>query len=108
MKTILFKAADRGSADYGWLKPNYYFSLLNTTIPKSTFWITQALNDDFIAGGGAFPRIRMIIWRSLPSLLQVPSNIRTALGAKVLLKPGHTDHECGTGVQHSGSKCFCD
>ena len=26
MKSILFKAADRGTADYGWLKPNYYFS----------------------------------------------------------------------------------
>ena len=25
MKTLLFKASDRGTADYGWLKSNYYF-----------------------------------------------------------------------------------
>jgi len=31
MKTLLFKAEDRGTADYGWLKPNYYFSFAQNT-----------------------------------------------------------------------------
>jgi hypothetical protein len=26
MQTKLFLAEDRGTANYGWLKPNYYFS----------------------------------------------------------------------------------
>jgi len=56
MKTLLFKAADRGSADYGWLKPNYYFSFAQYHDPaKVHFGLLRVLNDDFIAGGGAFP-----------------------------------------------------
>lgn len=56
MKTLLFKAADRGTADYGWLKPNYYFSFAQYHNPaKVHFGLLRVLNDDFIGGGGAFP-----------------------------------------------------
>jgi hypothetical protein len=56
MKTLLFKADDRGTADYGWLKPNYYFSFAQYHDPaKVHFGLLRVLNDDFIAGGGAFP-----------------------------------------------------
>jgi redox-sensitive bicupin YhaK (pirin superfamily) len=56
MKTILFKAKDRGSADYGWLKPNYYFSFSQYHNPEKVhFGLLRVLNDDFIAGGGSFP-----------------------------------------------------
>ena len=56
MKTLLFKAADRGTADYGWLKPNYYFSFAQYhDNAKVHFGLLRVLNDDFIAGGGAFP-----------------------------------------------------
>lgn len=56
MKTILHKASDRGSADYGWLKPNYYFSFSQYHDPEKVhFGLLRVLNDDFIAGGGAFP-----------------------------------------------------
>ena len=56
MKTLLFKAKDRGSADYGWLKPNYYFSFSQYHNPEKVhFGLLRVLNDDFIAGGGNFP-----------------------------------------------------
>ena len=56
MKTLLFKAADRGSADYGWLKPNYYFSFAQyNDNTKVHFGLLRVLNDDFIDGGGSFP-----------------------------------------------------
>ena len=56
MKTLLFKAADRGTADYGWLKPNYYFSFAQYhNNDKVHFGLLRVLNDDFIGGGGAFP-----------------------------------------------------
>ena len=56
MKTLLFKAADRGTADYGWLKPNYYFSFAQYhDNAKVHFGLLRVLNDDFIGGGGAFP-----------------------------------------------------
>lgn len=56
MKSILHKANERGSADYGWLKPNYYFSFSQYYNPsKVHFGMLRVLNDDFIAGGGMFP-----------------------------------------------------
>ena len=56
MKTILYRAADRGKGDYGWLKPNYYFSFGQYNNPNTmNFGALRVLNDDFIAGGGAFP-----------------------------------------------------
>lgn len=55
MKMTLHKAADRGSADYGWLKPNYYFSFSSYhNSEKVRFGLLRVLNDDYIAGGGAF------------------------------------------------------
>lgn len=56
MQTTLYKSVDRGSADYGWLKPNYYFSFAQYHDPKKIhFGMLRVLNDDFIAGGGQFP-----------------------------------------------------
>ena len=56
MKTIVYNAADRGSADYGWLKPNYYFSFAEyRNNDKVHFGLLRVLNDDYIAGGGKFP-----------------------------------------------------
>ena len=56
MKTILQKASERGSADYGWLKPNFYFSFGNYHDPEKVhFGLLRVLNDDFIEGGGKFP-----------------------------------------------------
>lgn len=56
MNIQIQRAHERGSADYGWLKPNYYFSFSNYYHPqKIRFGLLRVLNDDFIAGGGAFP-----------------------------------------------------
>ncbi|MDB5201844.1 MAG: hypothetical protein JWQ27_1253 [Ferruginibacter sp.] len=56
MKMLIQKAAERGSSDYGWLKPNYYFSFGGYHNPEKVhFGLLRVLNDDFIAGGGAFP-----------------------------------------------------
>ena len=55
MKTILHKASERGTADYGWLKPNFYFSFGQYYHPEKVhFGMLRVLNDDFIAGGGKF------------------------------------------------------
>ena len=54
MKTILYKASERGKGDYVWLKPNYYFSFGQYHNPKNIhFGVLRVLNDYFIAGGGA-------------------------------------------------------
>ena len=56
MQTILFKATERGKADYGWLKANYYFSFAQYHNPQKVhFGALRVLNDDVVAGGGGFP-----------------------------------------------------
>jgi quercetin 2,3-dioxygenase len=56
MQKQIYKATDRGQADYGWLKPSYYFSFSNYYRPdRVRFGALRVLNDDFIAGGGEFP-----------------------------------------------------
>jgi redox-sensitive bicupin YhaK (pirin superfamily) len=56
MTTRIIRSHERGSADYGWLKPNYYFSFAQYHNPQWVhFGMLRVLNDDFIAGGGMFP-----------------------------------------------------
>lgn len=56
MKRELHRAIERGSGDFGWLKPNYYFSFSGYQNPRRMhFGALRVLNDDWIAGGGQFP-----------------------------------------------------
>ena len=55
MKTKVFKANERGHADYGWLKANYSFSFANyRNSERDHFGALRVLNDDFIDGGTGF------------------------------------------------------
>ena len=103
MKTNLFKASDRGSADYGWLKPNYYFSFSQYHNPaKVHFGLLRVLNDDFIAGGGKFqthPHDNMEIV-TLPFTGAL--HHKDSTGGEGVIKAGDIQiMSAGTGVQHS-------
>ena len=103
MKTILFKAADRGSADYGWLKPNYYFSFAQYhDAAKVHFGLLRVLNDDFVAGGGAFhthPHDNMEIV-TIPFTGALKHKDST--GGEGVIKAGDVQiMSAGSGVQHS-------
>jgi redox-sensitive bicupin YhaK (pirin superfamily) len=55
MKTKIYKAQDRGHADYGWLQANYSFSFANYHHSgKENFGALRVLNDDNIKGGAGF------------------------------------------------------
>lgn len=103
MKSILFKASDRGTADYGWLKPNYYFSFAQYHNPaKVHFGLLRVLNDDFIDGGGAFsthPHDNM-------EIVTIPFSgalkHKDSTGGEGVIKAGDIQiMSAGTGVQHS-------
>lgn len=99
----LHKANDRGSADYGWLKPNYYFSFSNYHNPeKVRFGLLRVLNDDFIAGGGAFgthPHDNMEIV-TIPFTGALKHKDST--GGAGIIKAGDVQiMSAGTGVEHS-------
>ena len=56
MQTIITRANERGTANHGWLKPAHYFSFGGWQNPERVhFGALRVLNDDWIAGGGAFP-----------------------------------------------------
>ncbi len=103
MKTEVYKAADRGSADYGWLKPNYYFSFSQYHNPKRIhFGLLRVLNDDFVAGGGGFPTHphdnMEIVTIPFTGALQH----KDSTGGQGVIKAGDVQiMSAGSGVQHS-------
>lgn len=103
MKKVLFNATDRGTADYGWLKPNYYFSFAQYHNPaKVHFGLLRVLNDDFINGGGAFdthPHDNMEIV-TIPFTGALKHKDST--GAEGVIKAGDIQiMSAGSGVRHS-------
>jgi redox-sensitive bicupin YhaK (pirin superfamily) len=103
MKTIKHKASERGTADYGWLKPNYYFSFAQYYNPQKVhFGLLRVLNDDFIAGGGSFathPHDNMEIV-TIPFTGSIEHKDST--GGHGIIQAGDIQiMSAGTGVQHS-------
>ena len=103
MKTILFKAADRGNADYGWLKPNYYFSFAQYHDPsKVHFGLLRVLNDDFIGGGGSFPTHPHDNMEIVTIPFTGALKHKDSTGGEGIIKAGDIQiMSAGTGVQHS-------
>jgi quercetin 2,3-dioxygenase len=103
MITTLFAAKDRGTADYGWLKPNYYFSFSQYHNPsKVHFGLLRVLNDDYIGGGGKFhthPHDNMeIITLPFTGALEH----KDSTGGHGIIQAGDVQiMSAGTGVQHS-------
>jgi redox-sensitive bicupin YhaK (pirin superfamily) len=103
MKYSIQRAHERGTADYGWLKPTYYFSFSSYYDPsKIRFGLLRVLNDDWIAGGGKFethPHDNMEIV-TIP--LSGAVRHKDSTGAYGVIKAGDVQiMSAGSGVQHS-------
>ena len=103
MKTILYRAADRGKGDYGWLKPNYYFSFGQYNNPNTmNFGALRVLNDDFIAGGGAFPTHPHDNMEIITIPFTGALKHKDSTGGQGIIKAEDVQiMSAGTGVQHS-------
>ena len=103
MKTSIFKAADRGPADYGWLKPNYYFSFAQYhDNAKVHFGLLRVLNDDFIGGGGAFPTHPHDNMEIVTIPFTGALKHKDSTGGEGVIKAGDIQiMSAGSGVQHS-------
>ena len=103
MNTKIFSAADRGSADYGWLKPNYYFSFAQYHNPsKIHFGTLRVLNDDFIMGGGMFPPHPHDNMEIVTIPLTGAVEHRDNTGGHGIIKAGDIQiMSAGSGIQHS-------
>ncbi len=103
MKTILHKASQRGTADYGWLKPNYYFSFAQYHHPeKMHFGLLRVLNDDFIGGGGMFPTHPHDNMEIVTIPFTGALEHKDSTGGHGVIQTGDIQiMSAGTGVQHS-------
>jgi hypothetical protein len=103
MKTVLYNAADRGSADYGWLKPNYYFSFSQYHNPERVhFGLLRVLNDDYVAGGGGFPTHPHDNMEIVTIPFSGALQHKDSTGGQGVIKAGDVQiMSAGTGVQHS-------
>lgn len=103
MKKTITRANERGSANHGWLKPNHYFSFGGFQDPTRVYFgALRVLNDDFIAGGGAFPTHphdnMEIITIPFTGALQH----KDSTGGQGMIQAGDVQiMSAGTGVQHS-------
>jgi redox-sensitive bicupin YhaK (pirin superfamily) len=103
MNIILHRAADRGRADFGWLKANYSFSFASWYNPeKMRFGHLRVLNDDFIEPGGGFdthPHDNMEII-TIP--LEGSLAHRDSTGGTAIISEGEVQiMSAGSGIEHS-------
>jgi redox-sensitive bicupin YhaK (pirin superfamily) len=103
MKTIITKAKERGTADHGWLKPAHYFSFGGWNNPsKVHFGMLRVLNDDWIAGGGAFPTHPHDNMEIVTIPFTGALKHKDSTGGAGIIKAGDVQiMSAGTGVQHS-------
>lgn len=103
MNKTLYKASDRGAADYGWLKAKYSFSFSSYHNPANVhFGALRVLNNDIVAGGGGFPTHphdnMEIITIPIEGALQHKDS---SGGNGIIQKNDVQIMSAGTGVEHS-------
>lgn len=103
IQTILHKANQRGSGDFGWLKTRYSFSFANYYNPERVhFGALRVINDDVIAGGmgfGTHPHDNMEII-TIP--LEGDLAHKDSMGNTSVIKHGEIQvMSAGSGITHS-------
>jgi len=103
MRTILHKAADRGSANYGWLKANYYFSFAQyRNNAKVHFGLLRVLNDDEVSGGAGFPTHPHDNMEIVTIPFTGALKHKDSTGGEGIIKAGDVQiMSAGSGVEHS-------
>ncbi|MFV0419654.1 MAG: pirin family protein [Dysgonomonas sp.] len=103
MKTTLFRASSRGSANHGWLDARHTFSFANYYDPNRIhFGALRVVNDDIIAGGkgfGTHPHDNMEIV-TIP--LYGDLEHKDSMGHAEVIKAGEVQvMSAGSGITHS-------
>lgn len=103
MKTLLHKATERGKADHGWLKANYYFSFSQYHNPeKVRFGLLRVLNDDSVAADSGFPTHPHDNMEIVTIPLSGALQHKDSTGGQGIIKAGDVQiMSAGSGVQHS-------
>lgn len=102
MKSIFFKAADRGLKDIGWLRSHFSFSFSSYANPaRNGFGLLKVFNDDFVEAGKGFglhPHQNMEI---ISVILEGSMNHKDTLGySEVVHKDWVQIMSAGSGLRH--------
>ncbi len=103
MKLTITRANERGTANHGWLKPAHYFSFGGwQNADKMHFGALRVLNDDWIAGGGAFPTHPHDNMEIVTIPFTGALKHKDSTGGTGIIQAGDVQiMSAGTGVQHS-------
>jgi|FLOH01.1.fsa_nt_gi quercetin 2,3-dioxygenase len=99
----LYKAKDRGNADYGWLKTNYSFSFADYyNLNMMNYGALRVLNDDIISPGQGFPNHPHKDMEIITVVLKGELKHLDNIGKSAILTPGWIQvMSAGSGIIHS-------
>jgi len=100
---VLRPEEDRGKADHGWLRAAHSFSFANYYDPKHMgFESLRVINDDQIAGGGAFPMHPHKDAEIFSYIIEGGLQHRDTMGNGSTVMAGGVQYmSAGSGVRHS-------
>ncbi len=110
MRKTIFKAADRGSANHGWLKANHTFSFAGYNDPKKVhFGALRVLNDDTVAPAMGFSRHPHDNMEIVTIPLSGALKHEDSAGNSEVIYHGDVQHmSAGTGIYHSEKNANTD